>query len=161
MTARGPGRGAVCACLLMLASPLTALELSQCDRITHVSHGGEDMHRDLGEGRVMWRDWWSQEGTATDYTVMDCAPGQALTFRTAEVNMGSDIPFDRTEDALKIIERHEGGARVFATLVRMAGDLDGVARDVSVRIWPTESCACAALYDELRGEKVGFALTGD
>ena len=144
--------------LMCLAGPGAAIELAQCERTTHVSHGGQDMHRDLGEGRVMWRDWWSQEGTATDYTIMDCSRGEALTFRTAEVNMGDDIPFDRTEDALEVIERHEGGARIFATLMRMAGDLDTIARDVQVMAWDTESCACAALYADLRGTKAAFAL---
>lgn len=144
--------------LLCLAGPVYAIELAQCERTTHVSHGGEDMHRDLGEGRVMWRDWWSQEGTATDYTIMDCGPGEALTFRTAEVNMGDDIPFDRTDDALKVIDRHEAGARIFATLMRMADDLNRIAKDISIDTWERESCACAALYSELRGEKTGFEL---
>ena len=52
--------------LMVTVLPVQALDVTQCDRITHVSHGGQDMHRDLGEGRVMWRDWWSQEGTASD-----------------------------------------------------------------------------------------------
>ncbi|MEL7011682.1 MAG: hypothetical protein AAFO72_00215 [Pseudomonadota bacterium] len=144
--------------LLCLAGPVCAVELAQCERTTDVSHGGEDMHRDLGEGRVMWRDWWSQEGTATEYTIMDCGPGDALTFRTAEVNMGDDIPFDRTEDALDVIERHERGARLFATLTRMADDLDAIALEVSILSWDTESCACAALYADLRGTKAAFEL---
>lgn len=143
--------------LVLLAGPVQALELAQCERVTHVSHAGQDKHRDLGDGRVIWRDWWSQEGTFSDYTIMDCGPGEALTFRTAEVNMGDDIPFDRTDDALDVIERHESGARVFATLRRMAEDLDGVARDVAVRTWEAESCACAALYAGMRGDKVAFA----
>ena len=144
--------------LMCLTGPVFAVELAQCKRTTHVSHGGEDMHRDLGDGRVMWRDWWSQEGTATDYTIMDCGPGEALTFRTAEVNMGDDAPFDRTEDALEVIARHEGGARIFATLMRMADDLGRIAKDVSVLSWDTESCACAALYADLRGTKAAFEL---
>jgi hypothetical protein len=116
------------------------------------------MHLDLGEGRVMWRDWWSQEGTATDYTIMDCAPGHALMFRTAETNMGDRIPFDRTDDALEVIERHEGGARVFATLDRIASDLDTIARNVRQNTLENESCACAALYADLRGDKNRFEL---
>jgi len=141
-----------------LVTPASALELAQCERITHVSHGGQDMHRDLGDGRVMWRDWWSQEGTAQDYTIMDCGPGEALSFRTASVNMGNEIPFDRTDDALKVIDRHEGGARVFATLARMAADLDPIARDVAIQTWVRESCACAVLYAESRGTKTAFEL---
>ncbi|MEM6587902.1 MAG: hypothetical protein AAF641_05600 [Pseudomonadota bacterium] len=152
----------VLALVLLLAGPfplhVNALELSQCDRVTHVSHGGEDMHRDLGEGRVMWRDWWSQEGTATDYIIQDCQPGDELKFRTAEENMGDRPPFDRTEAALKVVDRHQRGARVFATLQRMADDLTGIAREVSVEVSGVESCACAALYSDLRGSKVGFRL---
>lgn len=144
--------------LVVAAGPLHAIEIAQCERTTHISHGGEDTHLDLGEGRVMWRDWWSQEGTATDYTIMDCAPGDALKFRTAEVNMGDEIPFDRNKDALKVVDRHEGGARIFATLTRMAEDLAPIARDVSIETWIMESCACAALYPELRGEKTAFDL---
>ncbi|MEO0772220.1 MAG: hypothetical protein AAFZ04_03460 [Pseudomonadota bacterium] len=143
---------------IMLASPAAALDLSQCDRVTHISHGGEDMHRDLGDGRVMWRDWWSQEGTATDFVIEDCAPGQALRFRTAEENMGDRPPFDRTDDALKIVERHGRGARVFATLGRMADDLDGIARGITIDVSGQQSCACAALYGDMRGDKAAFML---
>lgn len=145
-------------CFACLSVPVHALELSQCDRITHVSHGGEDQHQDLGEGRVMWRTWWSQEGTATDFTIMECASGEALRFRTAAVNMGNEIPYDRTDDALKVIERHERGARVFATLARMAEDLDGIAREVSISLDAAQSCACAARYPEMQGEKSVFEL---
>ncbi len=144
--------------LTVWASGAQALALAECTRTTHVSHGGEDMHLDLGDGRVMWRDWWSQEGTATDYTIMDCAPGEALTFRTQETNMGDRTPFDRTEDALEVVDRHESGARVFSTLARIADDLDRIARDVSQSKWTTEACACAALYADMRGDKVKFEL---
>lgn len=125
--------------------------LAACTRTTHVSHGGEDLHQDLGEGRVMWREWWSQEGTSTDYVIVDCGTGAGLTFRTAEENIGARAPFDRTGAALEVIALHESGARVFATLDRMAEDLRGVARDVSLYDIPGEPCACAALYTRLRG----------
>ena len=148
------------AALTALAGGAEALSLAQCDRTTHVSHGGEDMHADLGEGRVMWRDWWSQEGTATDYVIVDCAPGAALRFRTAEDNMGTRAPFDRTEAALRIVDVHEGGARVFATLDRMAADLRKEARDVTLTRLEKEPCACAAAYGEMRGDKMAFVLTG-
>ncbi|MEO0939648.1 MAG: hypothetical protein AAFY38_15950 [Pseudomonadota bacterium] len=143
---------------LCLALPAQALTLSDCDRITHVSHGGEAGHVDLGQGRVMWTDWWSQEGTATDITIADCAPGTALRFRTAEENMGTRLPFDRTQKALAIVARHEKGARAFATLTRIAAELEGVARDIRTETLNTEPCACAALYPEARGDKTEFAL---
>ncbi|MCB4379731.1 hypothetical protein FZX02_04515 [Synechococcus sp. MU1644] len=142
----------------MLGGEAVALSLTDCDRTTHISHGGEADHVDLGEGRVMWRDWWSQEGTATSFSVVDCAPGTALTFRTQEENMGNRLPFNRTDKALAVIERHETGARAFATFERMAADLDGIARDINIITLDAEPCACAALYPEVRGDKTEFML---
>ena len=69
--------------------PAQALSLGDCTRVTHVSHGGQADHVDLGEGRVMWRNWWSQEGSSTDIVIADCEPGQVLMFRTAEENMNT------------------------------------------------------------------------
>lgn len=135
-----------------------ALSLTDCDRTTHISHGGEADHVDLGDGRVMWRDWWSQEGTATSFSIVDCATGTALTFRTAEENMGDRLPFDRTDKALAVIERHESGDRTFATPARMAADLDGIARDVAITTLTEEPCACAVLYPDARGDKTEFML---
>ena len=145
--------------VLVLAGPGQALTLPDCTRTTHVSHGGEADHTDLGEGRVMWRDWWSQEGTATDFTLVDCAEGKALRFRTAEQNMGQRLPFDRTDKALKIIETHEAGARTFATFERMADDLKTIARDINIRVLETETCACRAAYPDLRGAKIGYEVS--
>ena len=144
--------------LVLLPGAAAAVTLPDCTRTTHVSHGGEADHRDLGEGRVMWRDWWSQEGTATSYSIVDCAPAKALTFRTAEENMGRRLPFDRTRRALQIIERHQSGARVFATLERMAEDLEDAARDVQVKMLDMEPCACAAVYPEAWTGQTRFAL---
>lgn len=144
----------------MLGGEAVALSLTDCDRTTHISHGGEADHVDLGQGRVMWRDWWSQEGTATSFVLVDCAPGAALTFRTAEENMGNRLPFDRTEKALAVIQRHESGDRAFATFARMAADLDGIARDIEITTLTQEPCACAALYPEARGDKTAFKLAG-
>ena len=141
-----------------LAAPAQALTLGDCTRVTHISHGGEADHVDLGVGRVMWRDWWSQEGSSTDFRIVDCAPGRVLSFRTAEENMNARAPFNRTDDAMEIIARHESGARVFATLERMAGDLKEIARDVTVSMNTNETCACAALYPVLRGNKKEFRL---
>ena len=144
---------------IFLGMPAQALTLPECTRTTHISHGGEADHRDLGEGRVMWRDWWSQEGTATSFAIVDCAPGATLTFRTAEENMGPRLPFDRTDKALKIIENHESGARAFATLPRIAADLDKIARDIEIVTLASEPCACAALYPGLRGDKTAYQET--
>ena len=135
-----------------------ALTPAECDRTTHISHGGEADHVDLGEGRVMWIDWWSQEGTAEMLNVMDCDSGARLNARTREENMGAEGPLDRTDDALAIVARHESGSRVFATLNRMASDIEDVARDVRVATLTEETCACATFYPDLRGEKTKFVL---
>ena len=136
--------------------PAHALTLTDCDRTTHISHGGETAHQDLGDGRVMWRNWWSQEGTATDLVIVDCAPGTALTARLAEENMGTRLPFDRTDKGLRIVAEQNAGARTFATLPRIADALDGTARDIDVTTLTKEPCACAALYADLRGDKMKY-----
>lgn len=142
-----------------IAPSATALTLAQCDRITHISHGGESDQTDLGDGRVMWIDWWSQEGTAEDVTIMECASGDALQFRTAETNMTRGrTPFDKTDAALGIIALHESGARAFATFDRIAADLERVARDIHQHQSTTESCACAALYPDMQNGKTPFDL---
>ena len=145
---------------ILAANASQALTPGDCVRTTHISHGGEADHVDLGEGRVMWRDWWSQEGTATDLTIMDCGSGMALKVRVAEDNMNARAPFDRTEDAMGVIARHESGSRIFATLERMAADLADFARDVSVITTTNETCACAAFYPEAQGNKTEFRLEG-
>ncbi|MDX8352315.1 hypothetical protein SLH47_08070 [Cognatiyoonia sp. IB215182] len=144
----------------LMATHAHALTLADCTRTTHISHGGEADHMDLGEGRVMWRNWWSQEGTATTFVVADCASGEALSARAAEENMGARHAFDRTDDVLAVLDRHQSGARVFATFPRIADDLGNIARDVAISTDVQESCACAALYPELRGDKTEFALAG-
>ncbi|MEX0281672.1 MAG: hypothetical protein AB3N13_10865 [Arenibacterium sp.] len=148
----------VCACLL--AQGVQALTLADCTRTTHISHGGEADHVDLGEGRVMWRAWWSQEGTATDFVIVDCGPGDSLRFRTAEERMNDRNAFDRTEKALRVVADHEAGARVFATLDRIAQTLHGMARDIQITQLSAETCACAAAYPALRGAKNIFKMDG-
>lgn len=144
------------ACVAAFGGEAVALTLTDCDRTTHISHGGEADHRDLGEGRVMWRDWWSQEGTAKWINVVDCGPGTALRFQTQEENMGTRLPFNRTDAALAVIDRHEAGARAFATFDRIAADLDGIARDIEITTLDAEPCACATVYPEARGDKTPF-----
>ncbi|MEL6641125.1 MAG: hypothetical protein AAFP98_07410 [Pseudomonadota bacterium] len=140
------------ALVCLVATTASALTIAQCDRVTHVSHGGESDQTDLGEGRVMWINWWSQEGTSTDITIMECRSGQALRFRAAEANMTRGrTPFDKTDDALEVIALHESGARVFATFDRIARDIEEFQAD-------TESCACAAAYPVLRNGKTPFDL---
>ena len=150
----------ISAALMLIAGEAAALTLSDCRRITHVSHGGQYGHRDLGEGRVVWVDWWTQEGSFKGFSMVDCADGEMLQFRTAEENMGRRPAFDRTDAAIAVLERHQAGARVFATFERIAADLENIARDIAITMPTQESCACAAAYPELRGEKTEFTLDG-
>jgi len=108
----------------------------------------------------MWLDWWSQEGTAKGISMVECASGEALKFRMAEENMGRRAAFDRTDDALDVLERHQSGDRVFATFERIAADLEFIARDIELVTVANETCACAAAYPALRGEKTEFQLAG-
>ena len=144
----------------LLNGPVSALDLAQCTRTTNPSHGGQSDHVDLGEGRVMWQDWWSLEGSATNVVIEECATGQRLDVRTAETNMHpTRTSFDRTDDVLDVIALHESGARVFATLTRIASDVDRIGRDITLSSHPSESCACAALYPTLQGDRTPFWLT--
>lgn len=145
---------------LCAATQSHALTLADCKRTTHPSHGGEIRHTDLGAGRVMWMDWWSQEGTAKGVALVECASGEMLRFRSAEENMGRRSAFDRTDDALEVLERHQSGARVFATFERIATDLKFIARDIAMTTETEETCACAAAYPALRGEKTEFVPAG-
>ena len=145
---------------MLIASQGHALTLADCKRTTHPSHGGEIRHTDLGEGRVMWMDWWSQEGTAKGFSLVECESGEMLRFRSAEENMGRRSAFDRTDEAREVLERHQSGARVFATFERIAADLEFIARDIAITTETTENCACAATYPELRGDKTEFMLAG-
>ncbi len=108
----------------------------------------------------MWLDWWSQEGTAKGMTLVECASGEALKFRMAEENMGRRAAFDRTDDALEVLERHQSGARAFATFERIAADLEFIARDIERLTLTNETCACAAAYPAMRGDKTEFQLAG-
>ena len=144
----------------LIASQASALTLADCKRTTHPSHGGEIRHTDLGQGRVMWMDWWSQEGTAKGFALVECASGEMLRLRSAEENMGRRSAFDRTDEALEVLERHQSGTRAFATFERIAADLEFIARDIAITVETTENCACAATYPTLRGEKTKFMLAG-
>ncbi len=144
----------------MMGTHAHAVTLAECKRTTHPGHGGEMRHTDLGHGRVMWLDWWSQEGTAKGLSLVECVIGEMLRFRTAEENMGLRPTFDRTDDALEVLERHQAGSRVFATFTRIKGYLAFIARDIEITKLDHETCACATAYPVLRGDKTEFALAG-
>ncbi len=144
--------------LFGLAAPASALTLAECDRTTHVSHGGETGHRDLGHGRVAYAEWWSQEGVFLDLIIADCGTGQALSARTREERISERPPFDRTGKALKIIEDHLAASPALFSLTRLAGALERTGKDIEVAAMTDEPCACAALYPRLQGARAPFEL---
>lgn len=141
-----------------LASPLAALAPEACKRTTHISHGGEVFHRDLGEGRVIWLDWWGQEGTYHELVLVECASGETLRFRTHEHNIAGTREYHNTERAWAVVQDAHEGSRVFATLPRVAAAVEEarVAENIALTNEPIETCACAAFYPEQRGDKTAF-----
>lgn len=141
-----------------LAGPLVALAPEACKRTTHISHGGEVFHRDLGEGRVIWLDWWGQEGTFHELVLVECASGETLRFRTHEHNISGKREYHKTERAWDVVQEAHEGARVFATLPRIADAVKDarVAENITLTTTQSETCACAAFYPEQRGEKTAF-----
>lgn len=144
--------------LAVLASPVSALTLAECERVTHISHGGVAGHMDLGAGRVGWVDWWSQEGVFTDITVADCKTGEFLRTRVREERMSERPPFDRTDAVRSIIETELRGAPALFSFQRLRDAIHPKGKDIEVAVRTTEPCACAAAYPELRGEKTAYEV---
>ncbi|MEM6308943.1 MAG: hypothetical protein AAF754_02745 [Pseudomonadota bacterium] len=144
--------------LIAIAGPLAAITPEACKRTTHISHGGEIFHRDLGEGRVIWLDWWGQEGTYHELVLVECASGETLRFRTHEHNIAGTREYHRTERAWDVVQEAHEGSRVFATLPRIAEAVKEarVAENIALTTTQIETCACAAFYPDQRGEKTAF-----
>lgn len=141
------------------AAPVNALSLAECTRTTHISHGGEAAHRDLGEGRVAWESWWSQEGVYLDLHVADCGTGEHLTTRAREERMSERAPFDRTEAVRAALETELAAAPSLFSFERLANALKTKGRDTEIAALAEEPCACAAAYPELRGTKTPYEAT--
>ena len=144
--------------LAILAAPASALTLAECQRITHVSHGGVAGHVDYGAGRVGWVNWWSQEGVFTDLTVADCRTGEFLKTRVREDNISSRPPFDRRETVRAIIETEMTGAPTLFSFQRLREAIHPKGKDIEVAVAIAEPCACAAAYPELRGDKTPYEV---
>ena len=145
--------------LSAVAGPALALSLAECDRTTHISHGGETGHVDFGEGRVGYAAWWSQEGVSRDLIVVDCASGRFLTVRTHEERINDRLIPDRTRKARGIIAEELMGSAALFSFERLADRLEPVGEDIEIASLDTEPCACAALYPELRGAKTAFEVS--
>lgn len=142
---------------LAMVAPASALTLEDCTRTTHVSHGGEAGHRDIGGARVAWAEWWSQEGVYLDLHVADCDTRQQLTTRVHEENV-SDRRFDRRDRAIEIVERHARRDPALFSLEALAGDLKHTGEDIRITQMTQEVCACAAAYPDTRVGLAPFAL---
>ena len=142
----------------LAATPVAALALADCTRTTHPSHGGEAQHRDLGEGRVFWIEWWSQEGVYEDVLIADCRAGEVLRARTREERIGRRPAFDRTDKALAKIDTLMAGSAAFFTLQRVADSLKGIARDIETAALTQDPCGCAAAYPDATGAREPFEM---
>ncbi len=145
--------------LLLLATtgPAVALDLAECTRITHVSHGGEARHQDIGQGWVSWIEWWSQEGVYTDLHVADCQAQRVVVSRLREEYI-RDRQFDRRDDGLEVFDRHLRRSPAFYSLNDLAEELARISPDTRLEDQTKESCACAAAYPDARGALEQFAL---
>ncbi len=142
--------------LIGLAAPAHALTLADCDRTTHISHGGETGHRDLGHGRVAYAEWWSQEGVYLDLIIADCGTGQALSTRTREERISERPPFDRTEKVLAILDAQFAVSPKLFSLIRLADVLEHIGKDIEIAAMTEDPCACAALYPGLGGDRTPY-----
>lgn len=143
----------------VLASPVAAVTLADCKRVTHISHGGVAAHVDFGAGRVGWIDWWSQEGVFTDFTVADCKTGKFLRTRMREERMSERPPFDRREAVREIIATEMKGAPALFSFERLRQAIHPKGKDIELAVLDAEPCACAAAYPELRGEKTPYEVS--
>lgn len=143
--------------LLATAGPGVALDIADCTRVIHVSHGGEAGHMDMGNGWTAWTEWWSQEGVYSDLKVTQCAEGRQLTARLREERI-RDRAFDRRRAGQDAFERYMGRAPAFWRMEDLQMTLNDAGGDTRIDDIREETCACAALYPEARGELTPFAL---
>ena len=130
--------------------------LEDCTRITRGWNGGEAGHRDLGAGRVAFGEWWSAEGVYTDLVVSDCASGESLRSRVRQENFSAALPYDRTDRAVAVVERHARRSPALFRIGALADDLGDIGEDTVIFVTDTEFCACAALYPGMRGDKTAY-----
>ena len=144
---------AASAVAVVLGAPGHALTLQECDRTTHISHGGDSDHVDYGEGKVGWIGWWAQEGVFKEVWVADCATGRALSLRTWEERISDRYIVDRTDAARAVLADWAETGSAFFTLDWMADKVAKSGRDLMIKTYTTEFCGCAAAYPALRGDK--------
>jgi hypothetical protein len=114
----------------------------------------EHSARDLGHGRVAWVWSWSLEGVADDLHVADCASGEGLVARARAHGMSEEIPYDRREDAARVVAREAAAAPAFFTFPRLAAALEAERVPTRPIVHEREPCACALHYPEMRGTRL-------
>ena len=144
--------------LAVSATPAVAA-IEACDQVTHASHGGVSDHRDVGRGKVMWVDWWAQEGVSKDVWLADCRSGIAMSLRTWEERMGDRLVIDRTDSVLDTITHQAETAPAFFTIDRIAPLVRDQGADLLIARYGEETCGCHAAYPDLRGAKTPFEVT--
>ncbi len=87
--------------------------------------------------------------------LMRCEDGQFLRTRTREERI-SDRWFDRRAEASRIIETELQSAPSLFSFATLERSLKGVGRDIEIATAARETCACAAAYPELRGDKAPY-----
>lgn len=141
---------------LALAAPASALSLAECPRVTHPAHAGEAGHRDFGGGLVGYAEWWSMEGVYTDVVIADCGRDVFLRTRVREERISQRVPFDRTDDAITIIDREMQVSPSLFSFERLAEAITPTGRDIEIAPLLDEPCACAAAYPQLTGQKTPY-----
>ena len=146
--------------MLVGTQSAAALSLAECDRVIYPSHGGERDHRDFGDGRVGYSEWWSQEGVYLDLIVVDCGTGQHLRTRLREERIGSRLPFDRVRRGEQIVATEMAASPALFSFERLGQALSRVGRDTRIAKLDVEPCACAALYPKAGADWAAFEATG-
>lgn len=143
---------------LMTALPARAA-VETCDRITNPSHGGHSDHMDLGNGKVLWTQWWAHEGVFKDVWLADCRVGLALEMRTHEERITDRHLVDRTQKLRDTIISQSRAAPAFFTIERLAGLMRREGAEITMTQYEDEFCACAVAYPKLRGSKTPYEAT--
>ena len=146
--------------ILALSATQAFAALDECNRVTAASHGGERAYQDMGRGKVLWVEWWSQEGVYDTVWLADCRTGIALDLRTHEERITDRVIPDQTEHVLETVRRQAETAPAFFTIERVAQLIRRDGRGLHIQQYSDEFCGCAQAYPEMRGDKEPFGFEG-
>ncbi|WP_179378471.1 hypothetical protein [Jannaschia marina] len=142
---------------LLCAAPASALTLAECERTTHISHGGEADHMDHGDGWVSWTGWWEQEGSYAELHVAQCRDHRLAVSRLKEERI-ADRTFDRRRAGGEVFERHMRRSTPLRAIDELAEQLTAAGGETRLGPLLDEPCACAAAYPGARGDLPPFEL---